>query len=171
MNDTPKRRKRAPSRDTSSGQFEAASPLTDPDLMDFALRIVRAITVLEEPLAALALSLDCEGSAKASAFVGAFLASLKDSMLQELAADPDSLKDAKKKRLEAKRLGNMSLEEQQRVQAVVADWMALPSAAARVLRSNKGGIGAWACLADSAMRCFANAFDVYSGAVRRGGAQ
>lgn len=128
-----KPRKRAPARDVESGKFEAASPLTDPDLMDFAIRIVRAIKVLEEPLAGLASNPEDEGSSKAAAFVGFFLSSLKDSMLRELAADPESLKEVKKRRLDAKRLGNVPIEEMQRIQALAADWLELPSAASRAI--------------------------------------
>lgn len=135
MNDPKKARKRAPARDPDSGKFEAASPLSDPQLMDFALRIVRAVNDLEEPLAAMALHSEDEASAKGFAFVGATLAVLRDAMLQQLAADPESLKEAKKKRLDAKRLGNIPLQEQQRVMAMANEWMALPSAAACMLQA------------------------------------
>lgn len=135
MTEPKKARKRAQARDSDSGKFQAASPLSDPELMDFALRIVRAVNDLEEPLAAMALHAEDEVSAKGFAFVGASLAVLRDAMLQQLTADPESLREAKKKRLDAKRLGNIPLQEQQRVMALANEWMALPSAAVRMLKA------------------------------------
>jgi hypothetical protein len=136
MTEPKKARKRAPARDSDSGKFESASPLSDPELMELALRIVRAVNDLEEPLAVMALHAQDEVSAKGFAFVGASLAVLRDSMLQQLAADPESLREAKKKRIDAKRLGNIPLAEQQRVMALANEWMALPSAAVRALNAN-----------------------------------
>ena len=95
MNAPKKPRKSAPARDPSSGQFEQASPLTDPDLANFAVRTVRAIQDLQ-PL----LAYGAKGSgdeAKMYAVAGLTLSLLRDAVLRELAADPESYKDAKKK--------------------------------------------------------------------------
>ena len=56
--------------------------------------------------------------------------------MQELAVDPQSLKDAKKKRLEAVALGNMPLAEQDRIMRMAQAWLALPDAPALAM---KGG--------------------------------
>ena len=135
MTEPKKPRKRAAPRDPNSGKFEAGSPLNDPELMDYALRIVRAVDDLQEPIAKMAIYAEDETSAKGMAFVGATLAVLRDAILRQLAADPESLREAKKKRLDAKRLGNVPFEEQQRVMALANDWMALPSVAARVIEA------------------------------------
>lgn len=126
MTEDEKPRKRRAPRD-SKGKFEAASPMTDPELMDFAIRTVRAINDLEPALAGLALSTE-KGVADLVAVTGATLSILKKSLLDALAADPDSLAEAKKKVLEAKRLGNIPWEEQQRILGLVDGWMALPDA-------------------------------------------
>lgn len=117
--------KRRPARDTASGKFEAASPFTDPALFDQLVRVVRAVTDLEPMLSASVLVFKQLGDHKSAAMasmVGTYLASLKDSALRDLAADPESLREAKKKRMEAKRLGNIPLEEQQRVQGMADAW-------------------------------------------------
>ena len=120
------KRKRKAVRDPSSGQFEAASPLTDHDLAYFAVRTVRAIQDLE-PLLAHGASASGD-EAKMYAVAGLVLSLLKDSMLRELAADPQSYKEAKRKRLEAKALGNVPLAEQNRIMGLAQAWLALPDA-------------------------------------------
>lgn len=140
MTDQKKGRKRAPSRDPKTGKFEDVSPLNDPALLDQAVRIVKAINELERPLAVLATNpseMDDGRNAQLAAAFGAFLAVWRDSILQQLAADPESMAEVKKKRLEAKHLGNVPLHEQQRVQALAQQWLALPSAAALVAAESK----------------------------------
>ena len=134
MNAPKKPCKSAPARDPSSGQFEVASPFSDPDLAHMAVRTVRAISDLQPILAELARGDD--ERAKLTAVAGLVLSLLKDSVLQELAVDPQSLKDAKKKRLEAVALGNMPLAEQNRIMGMAQAWLALPDAPALTM---KGG--------------------------------
>lgn len=129
MNAQKKGRKAAPARNFKTGQFEAASPLTDPALCDFAVRTVRAIQDLQPLLAGFAQHCDDAAVRQLAAASGLLLDLIRHSMLEELAADPESLAETKKKRLDAKRLGNMPLAEQQRIQALARDWIALPSAA------------------------------------------
>lgn len=124
MNEPKKPRKRAPSRDAQTGKFEAAS--LDPDQLHELVRVVRAIRDIEPVLAGTVLALrllpDGEESASMAALCGFYLAELKRSALEQLEADPESLKDAKKLRLDAKRLGNMPLSEQQRLQQLAQEW-------------------------------------------------
>lgn len=120
-------KKRKQPRNTTSGKFDATDPHADPELMDQLVRMVRAIQELEPFLAASVLAFTQTGdklSAGMASMVGGYIATLKDAALRDLAADPESLKDAKKRRLEAQRLGNMPLEEVQRVQQRAADWLA-----------------------------------------------
>lgn len=120
-------KKRKPARDATSGKFEEASPHADPELMDQLVHMVRAIKELEPFLAASVLAFTQTGdqlSAGMASMVGGYIATLKDAALRDLAADPESLKEAKKRRLDAKRLGNMPLEEVQRVQQRASDWLA-----------------------------------------------
>ncbi len=67
-----------------------------------------------------------DGGAKGYAAVGFFLANLKQLALRELSADPDSLREAKKLALDVKRLGNMPMEEEQRISKLAAAWMIGP---------------------------------------------
>lgn len=129
-------KKRKPARDTTSGKFEAASPFSDPELMDQLVRMVRAIQDLEPFLSASVLAFTQLGdkwSAGIASMVGVYIATLKDAALRDLAADPESLKDAKKRRLEAKRLGNLPLEEVQRVQQLASDWRSMAEVTPRQL--------------------------------------
>ncbi len=122
---TSSKRPRKAARDPRTGKFEGASPLTDPALMAFAVRTVRAIQDLEPLLARGASSSGDE--AKLYAVAGLVLSLIKDSMLRELAADPESYKEAKKKRLEAARLGNVPLAERDRIMRMAQAWLILPS--------------------------------------------
>ena len=70
------------------------------------------------------------------AVAGLTLSLLRDAVLRELAADSESYKDAKKKRLEAVALGNMPLAEQNRIMGMAQAWLALPDAPALTM---KGG--------------------------------
>jgi hypothetical protein len=133
-------------RNPTSGKFDAGDPHTDPELMDQLVRMVRAVRDLEPFLSASVLmftQLGDKTSASLAALVGGYLSTLKDEALRDLAAEPESLKDAKKRRLDAKRLGNIPLQEQQRIQQRAADWLIetevtprqLASAHPEVLRS------------------------------------
>lgn len=129
-------KKRKPARDATSGKFETASPHTDPDLMDRLVRMVQAVNDLEPFLSASVLAYTQTGdklSAGMASMCGSYLATLKAAALRDLAADPESLKDAKKRRLEAKRLGNMPLEEVQRVQQRASDWLSMTEVTPRQL--------------------------------------
>ncbi len=129
-------KKRKPARDATSGKFEQASPHADPELMDQLVRMVRAIKELEPFLAASVLAFTQTGdqlSAGMASMVGGYIATLKDAALRDLAADPESLKEAKKRRLDAERLGNMPLEEVQRVQQRANDWLAMTEVTPRQL--------------------------------------
>lgn len=121
-------KKRKPSRDSTSGKFDAASPHTDPELMDQLVRMVRAVQELEPFLSASVLAFTQTGdkvAAGMASMFGSYIATLKDAALRDLAADPDSLKESKKRRLDAKRLGNMPLEEVQRVQRRASEWLSM----------------------------------------------
>jgi len=134
--DSPK--KRIPTRDVASGKFEQADALADPALMDFALKTVRAIAHLEPLLAALAVAPhepEDHERAQLCATCGLLLSLLKTSMLEQLAADPESLAEAKKKLVEVARLGNMPLAEVQAIQQKAQAWMALPDVATNLLQS------------------------------------
>lgn len=128
-----KGRKASLSRDSQTGQFEAASPFTDPHLADQAVKIVRAVDDLAPVLAAFAREGEGDGVQAIAAFSGVFLAVLRDVMLRELAADPEALREAKKKQIEAKRLGNMPLAEQQRLEGLARAWIELPGTHERAL--------------------------------------
>lgn len=131
-------KKRIPTRDAVSGKFEQADPLADPAVMDFALKTVRAIQHLEPLLAGLAAaSHEPEDHVRSQmcAACGLLLSVLKTSMLEQLAADPESLAEAKKKRVEAARLGNMPLAQVQAIQQKAQSWMALPDVATNLLQS------------------------------------
>lgn len=119
-------KKRKSARNPTSGKFEAGDPHTDPALMDQLVRMVRAVRDLEPFLSASVLmftQLGDKRSASLAALVGTYLATLKDEALRDLAADPESLKDAKKLRLDSRRLGNVPLQEQQRIQQLASDWL------------------------------------------------
>ena len=55
-------------------------------------------------------------SAQLASLVGHYLDTLKAQALRSLSVDPEAQKNAKKARLDAKRLGNLPLEEVQRIQ-------------------------------------------------------
>lgn len=120
-------KKRKPPRNPTSGKFDAGDPYTDPQLMDDLVRYVRAITVLEPVLSGTVLAykqLGEESSAQMVSMAGLVLADLKQRALQSLAVDPESRTEAKKKRLDAQRLGNVPMAEVQRVQALANEWLA-----------------------------------------------
>ncbi len=131
-------KKGIPTRDAASGKFEQADPLADPALMDFALKTVRAIQHLEPVLAGVAAAphdADDHDLSKLCAIAGLCLSAIKDAMLEQLAADPESLAETKKRRIEARRLGNMPLAEVQAIQQKAQAWMALPDVATNLLQS------------------------------------
>jgi len=117
--------KRPSARDAASGKFEAASPQTDPALFDQLVRSVRAIRDLEPMLAGMVLmfkQVGDENSAAMASACGLYLSQIKNSALASLAADPESVRELKKKRADAKRLGGVPLEEQQRIQREAEEW-------------------------------------------------
>lgn len=120
-------KKRRPARDSVTGKFEQPTLLDDPQFYDQVVVWVRAITDLEPLLAGMAMEMDEQVDAKAVATVGAVLSVLKQSFLEQLAADPESLKEAKKKRLDAKRLGCVPMSEHVKVMDQLDKWMALPA--------------------------------------------
>lgn len=122
---TPKKR-RLP-RDSVTGKFEPSTLLDDPQFYDQVVVWVRAINDLEPLLAGMAMQMEEQIDAKAVATVGAVLSVLKQSFLEQLAADPESIKEAKKKRLDAKRLGCVPMAEHVKVMDQLDKWMALPS--------------------------------------------
>lgn len=111
-------------RDEKSGRFES-SPLTDPYLLDQLIKVVRAVQDLEPMLAASVLAfrqMGDERSADMASGVGVYLATLKRVALEDLSTDPEARAEIKKKRVEAKRLGGVTLAEQQRIQQQADDW-------------------------------------------------
>lgn len=112
-------------RDERTGRFETGDPFTDGELYDSLVKVVHAVTDLEPMLSASVLvfkQIGDEPSAAAAASAGVYLSTLKRHALDSLMADRQSFLDAKKKRLDAKRLGNVTLEEQQRVQRQCEEW-------------------------------------------------
>lgn len=122
----PPKKRRLP-RDSVTGKFEPPTLLDDPQFYDQVVVWVRAINDLEPMLAGMAMHMDDKDDAKAIATVGAALSVLKQSFLEQLAADPESLKEAKKKRLDAKRLGCVPMSEHVKVMDQLDKWMALPA--------------------------------------------
>lgn len=123
----PATKKAKKARNQTSGKFESGNPWTDPQLMADLVQYVRAITTLEPLLSGVVLAhkqLGLEESAQLFSIAGLALADLKRTALQSLSADPESQKDAKKKRLDAQRLGNVPMEEMQRIQGLANDWLA-----------------------------------------------
>lgn len=119
-------KKRKPARNPTSGKFDAGDPFTDPDLMDNLVRYVRAITALEPLLSGVVLAYKQMGDEEAAQMVsvaGFVLADLKQQALQSLAVDPESRNEVKKKRIDARKLGNAPLEEVQRVQGLAREWL------------------------------------------------
>lgn len=119
------RKRRAP-RDVDTGKFAAPSLMDDPELFQQAVRWVQAITELEPLLLGMCTELE-RSEASAMVVVAATLGVLKQSFLDQLAVDHYSLRDAKNKAVQAKRLGCIPLAEQQRVFDRVNQWAALPS--------------------------------------------
>lgn len=117
--------KRKTGRSLTSGKFQVASPYDDPVLLDELVKVVRAIRDLEPMLAASVLMFKQLGKTEAAAMAGVtgvHLSVLKAKALEDLAADPESLREVKKKRVDAKRLGNVLLEEQQHTQKLAREW-------------------------------------------------
>jgi hypothetical protein len=88
---SPSKLKRSP----ESGQIEAASPSNDPAILAQAIRWVRAIDELAPALDSFA----DDDNREVVALMGAtsrVLQTLKRSMLDALAVDPDSLREVKK---------------------------------------------------------------------------
>lgn len=127
MTDPKPPRKRRSSRDSDTGRFEAPEPTQDEKMMGQVVVWVNAITHLEPLFAKLALHSENAVDAKAMAQVGAVLSVLKQSFIQSMAVDHDSLKDAKQLRLDTERLGCLPMAEQAKVMHVVERWMELPS--------------------------------------------
>ncbi len=106
-------------RDEKTGRFQFEHDLEE------LVKLVRAVTDLEPVIAASVLSfkqLGDDRSAEMAGGVGAYLAVLKDSAVRALSVDPESVKELKKKRLEAERLGNATMEEVERTSRLVSDW-------------------------------------------------
>jgi hypothetical protein len=134
--------KKPTARSAASGKFEA-DPYADPELMDQLVRYVRAINDLEPLLSGVVLMYKSMGNtgreAEAVAFLGMLLANLKQEAIRSLAVDPEARTEAKKKRLEAKRLGGLPLSEQQRIQKIADDWLvASPMTPAKLAASAPG---------------------------------
>lgn len=68
-------------------------------------------------------SLGDKDSAQLASLVGHYLDTLKAQALRSLSVDPEAQKNAKKARLDAKRLGNLPLEEVQRIQQNAREWL------------------------------------------------
>lgn len=118
-------KKRRVSRNPTSGQFEAASPYDDPETLAELVRVVRAVRDLEPMLSASVLmfkQLGDQESAALASMVGTYLATIKQVALDDLSVDSETFKEVQKLRLEAKRLGNVPLSEQQRIQALAGEW-------------------------------------------------
>jgi hypothetical protein len=108
------------------GQFEPLSPYEDPELLDQLVRLVRAVRDIQPMIAATVLAfkqLDDKDSAQLASLVGHYLDTLKDQAVRSLSVDPESQKEAKKARIEAKRLGNLPLQEVQRIQQNAREWL------------------------------------------------
>lgn len=108
------------------GQFEPLSPYEDPELLDQLVRLVRAVRDIQPMIAATVLAfkqLDDKESARLASLVGHYLDTLKAEALRSLSADPESQKEAKKARIEAKLLGNLPLQEVQRIQQNAREWL------------------------------------------------
>ncbi len=113
-------------RNEVSGKFES-DPYADPDLMHDLLRYVRAIKDLEPLLAGMVLMHQAVGQNEeqghAVAALGLLLADIKHEAIRSLAVDPESCSELKKLRLESRMLGNLPIEEQNRVQQLARSWL------------------------------------------------
>lgn len=121
----PATKKRGAARN-DKGQFEPLSPHEDPELLDQLVRLVRAVRDIQPMIAATVLAfkqLDDKDSAQLASLVGHYLNTLKDQALRSLSVDPEAQKDAKKARLDAKRLGNLPLQEFERIQQNAREWL------------------------------------------------
>lgn len=120
------------SRDSDTGRFAESSSFDPHELV----KMVRAIKDLEPFLAGAALAhiqADEKDLALQYSFVGSFLANIKHLALRDLCADSESLNEAKKLRLDAKSLGNLPLQEQERIRKLASDWMLTPDVTPRSL--------------------------------------
>ena len=109
-----------------NGQFRALSPYEDPDLLYQLVRLVRAVRDIQPMVAATVLAfkqLGDKDSAQLASLVGHYLDTLKAQALRSLSVDPEAQKDAKKARIDAKRLGNLPLDEVQRIQQRAREWL------------------------------------------------
>lgn len=106
-------------RDEKSGRFQFEQDL------ERLVTLVRAVTDLEPVIAASVLSfkqLGDDRSAEMASGVGVYLAVLKRHAVDALSVDKESVREMKKKRLDAERLGNMTMAEFDSVSAAVTDW-------------------------------------------------
>lgn len=126
------------SRDVDTGRFES-NPYSDPKLLDQLVRVVRAVKDLEPMLSAAVLAFKQTGderSALIASTTGVYLATLKDAALRSLAVDSESLREAKKKRLDVERLGNVPLAEQERIRSLTDEWRLDGMTPAKLLQAN-----------------------------------
>lgn len=131
--------KRKTGRSLTSGKFQSPGPYDDPQLLDQLVKVVRAVRDLEPMLAASVLVFKQLGNHEAAAMAGVtgvHLGILKAKALEDLAADPESMREVKKKRVDAKRLGNVPLEEQQLTQKLAAEWQLDGVTPAQLIRAN-----------------------------------
>lgn len=99
--------KRKPAHDPDTGRFEARSPMNDPAMLEQTVRWVRAIDELEPLIKGMHEGFGDEGdqrSAVAMKAVDIALSTMKASMIEALAIDPQSKREALKKPLRAARL-------------------------------------------------------------------
>jgi hypothetical protein len=134
--------KKPAARSEVTGRFET-DPYADPALMDDLVRYVRAIRDIEPLLSGVVLMYKTMGGheqqADAVAFLGLLLANLKQEALRSLSVDPEARREVKKLRVQAGKLGNLPIEEQQRVQQMARDWLLdVPLSPAKLATSAPG---------------------------------
>lgn len=139
MSSRRKRGERAPARDAQTGQFEALSPFNDAHLLAYIVDACRALEQTEKLMAQLSVSFARPGegqdkmTSKGCAMVGGFIAVMRDVLMRELQADAESLKEAKKARVEARYLGCPTLAQQRHVVGIIERWQQLPSVVDRFM--------------------------------------
>lgn len=125
-------------RDSGTGRFES-NPYADPQLLDQLVKVVRAVRDLEPMLSAAVLAFKQIGDDKSAIMAsttGLYLASLKHAALSSLAVDSESLNEAKKKRLEVERLGNLPMAEHARISSLADEWKLDGMTPAKLLQAN-----------------------------------
>jgi len=113
-------------RSEATGQFES-DPYADPALMDDLVRYVRAINDLEPLLSGMVLMHKAMGQedhqGQSVAALGLLLANIKQEALRSLSVDAEARSEIKKLRVDSKRLGNLPIQEQNRVQQLARSWL------------------------------------------------